>query len=58
MDSKEIIVIIISALAAGILAPMITRWVLKWQKQNRLKLLKDNGKMDMMDEFVRKNEKN
>ena len=37
---------------------MITRWVLKWQKQNRLKLLKDNGKMDMMDEFVRKNEKN
>ncbi|WP_300108889.1 hypothetical protein [uncultured Alistipes sp.] len=58
MDSKEIIVIIISALAAGILAPMITRWVLKWQKQKRLKLLKDNGKMDMMDEFVRKNEKN
>ena len=58
MDSKEIIVIIISALAAGILAPMITRWVLKWQKQKRLKLLKDNAKMDMMDEFVRKNEKN
>ncbi|HJA98618.1 MAG TPA: hypothetical protein H9779_03335 [Candidatus Alistipes avicola] len=58
MDSKEIIVVIISALAAGILAPMITRWVLKWQKQKRLKLLKDNGKMDMMDEFVRKNEKN
>ena len=58
MDSKEIIVIIISALAAGILAPMITRWVLKWQKQIRLKLPKDNGKMDMMDEFVRKNEKN
>ena len=40
MDSKEIIVVIISALAAGILAPMITRWVLKWQKQKRLKLLK------------------
>ena len=58
MDSKEIIVVIISALAAGILAPMITHWVLKWQKQKRLKLLKDNGKMDMMDEFVRKNEKN
>ena len=52
------IVVLISALAAGILAPMITRWVLKWQKQKRLKLLKDNGKMDMMDEFVRKNEKN
>lgn len=51
MDSKEIIVVIISALAAGILAPMITRWVLKWQKQKRLKLLKDNGKTDLIDEI-------
>lgn len=52
MDIKEIIVmIIIPAIAAGILVPIVIRGVLKWQREKRLKLLKDNGKTDLIDEI-------
>ncbi len=43
--------ILIPVLIAGIITPYVTKWILKKQKNRRYKILKDNGRLDLIDEI-------
>ncbi len=51
MTTAEIAIIVVSAIVSGIVSPIITRWILKKQKNWKHKPLKDNGRMDLIDEI-------
>lgn len=52
MNFQQVIVyIVIPVLAAGILTPLVLRSILKWQRQKQKRLIKDNGRMDLIDEL-------
>lgn len=52
MNFQQVVVnIVIPVLAAGILTPLVLRWILKWQRQKQKRLIKDNGRMDLIDEL-------
>ena len=52
MDTQAILTyIILPSLLAGILVPVVMRWLLRRQRTWRRKLLDDNGRMDLIDEL-------
>ncbi len=52
MDTQAILTyIILPSLLAGILVPVVMRWLLRRQRTWRRKLLEDNGRMDLIDEL-------
>ncbi len=51
MTTVEVIIIIVAAIVSGIVSPLITKWLLKKQKNWKHKPLKDNGRMDLIDEI-------
>ncbi len=51
MTPVEVIIIIVAAIVSGIVSPLITKWLLKKQKNWKHKPLKDNGRMDLIDEI-------
>lgn len=52
MDTQAILTyIVLPSLLAGILVPVVVRWLLRRQRTWRRKLLEDNGRMDLIDEL-------
>ncbi len=57
MTTAEVIIIIVAAIVSGIVSPLITKWILKKQKNWKHKILKDNGRMDLIDEIKHRTKK-